>query len=339
MKLYGGIDLHSNGSVIVVKDQTGKEVSRKRLDNDPELVLRFLEPFRYDLSGVVVESTFNWYWLVDVLMDAGFRVHLANPAAMQQYAGLKYADDATDAAWLAEMLRLGILPEGYIYPREQRAVRDLLRKRSKLVRQRTQSILGILGLVSNHTGRRPKTNEVKRWTYDDADAVLPNEEVALSVRADLEVMHCLNDQIELLEERVRSQARLKPEYGVLLTMNGVGEILAMTIMYETGDIHRFSSAGKYASYCRRVDSKWMTNGKRKGSGNTRCGNKHLSWAFIEAATFAVRRNPIIQRFHQRKASKRKKKIIATAAVAHKLARACYHMLKKQEAFNVERAFA
>ena len=339
MGLYGGIDLHSNGSVIVVKDELGKEVSCKRLNNDPELVLRFLEPMRGELRGIVVESTFNWYWLVDALEDAGFKVHLANPAAMKQYEGLKYADDVTDAAWLAEMLRLGILPEGYIYPRDERPVRDLLRKRSKLVRQRTQSILGILGLISNHTGRRPKTNDVKRWTYDDVDALVSDEEVALSIRADLEVMHCLNDQLEQLERKVLSRARLKPEYKVLLTMNGVGEILAMTIMYETGDIHRFPKVGNYVSYCRRVDSKRMSNGKQKGSGNTRCGNKHLSWAFIEAATFAVRHNETIRRFHQRKAAKRKKKIIATGAVAHKLARACYHMLKKQEAFNVERAFA
>ena len=338
MSLYVGIDLHSTRSVIVMKDQAGAQVGCHGVANDLGLMLKLLEPHRHELHGIAVESTFNWYWLVDGLMDAGFKVHLANPAAMKQYEGLKYADDVTDAAWLAEMLRLGILPEGYIYPRQDRAVRDLLRKRSKLVRQRTQSILGILGLLSNHTGRRPRTNEVKRWTYDDVDAVAPNEEVALSVRADLEVMHCLNDQIELVEKAVLSRARLRPEYNVLLTTDGIGEILAMLIMYETGDIGRFASAGHYASYCRRVDSKWMTNGKRKGSGNTRCGNKYLSWAFIEAATIAVRHNPVIKRFHQRKAAKRKNKIVATGAVAHKLARACFHMLKKQEAFNVQRAF-
>lgn len=338
MPLYVGIDLHSNRSVMVAKDETGKRVWLHRVNNDLGVITRLLEPHRDELAGIAVESTFNWYWLVDGLMDAGMDVILANPAAMKQYEGLKYSDDVTDADWIAEMLRLGILPRGYIYPRHGRLVRDLLRKRSKLVRQRTQSVLGILGLISNHTGCRPKARALSGWTYDDIEEVF-DKELAMSIRADLEVMHCLNDQLEEVEEAVRARAKLKPEYEVLLTMPGVGEILAMTIMYETGDIHRFPSVGNYASYCRRVDSKRMTNGKRKGSGNTRCGNKYLAWAYIEAATFAVRYNPIIQRYHQRKTAKARKRIVATGAVAHKLARACYHMLKRREAFTVERAFS
>jgi transposase len=339
MRVYGGVDLHANRSVIVVKDEKGKRVFCKRVNNDLELIQQCLEPYRDSLVGVAVESTFNWYWLVDGLMDAGFKVHLANPAAMKQYQGLKYADDVSDADWIAEMLRLGILPEGYIYPKEDRAVRDLLRRRSRLVRQRTANIVSVLGIMSNNTGRRPKTNEVKAWTDADIDELFANEHLALATRANVEVIRCLTKQIETFEKAVLSRARLRSEYEVLLTINGVGEILALTIMYETGDIGRFSSVGNYASYCRLVDSKWMTDDKRKGSGNTRCGNAYLHWAFIEAAHFAVRFNPTIERFHQRKVAKRKKKMVATGAVAHKLARASYHMLKKQEGFNVESAFA
>ena len=131
MRLYCGIDLHSNNSYVVVHDEQDRVVYQRRLRNELELILGELAPFAEQLVGTVVESTFNWYWLVDGLMEAGYRVHLANPNAMRQYDGLKFADDRSDARWLAHMLRIGVLPEGYIYPREQRALRDLLRKRGR----------------------------------------------------------------------------------------------------------------------------------------------------------------------------------------------------------------
>jgi transposase len=132
MKLYGGIDLHSNNSVVALLDVDDQVVYRQRLANDAVVIVAALAPWREEIEGLVVESTYNWYWLVDALMDAGYRVHLANTAAIVQYSGLKYSDDDSDAAWLAKLLRLGLLPEGYIYPKEQRAVRDLLRRRSRL---------------------------------------------------------------------------------------------------------------------------------------------------------------------------------------------------------------
>jgi transposase len=141
MKLYGGIDLHSNNSVVVLLDEEDQVVYEKRLPNDLSYLLLELGPYRERIEGLVVESTFNWYWLVDGLMEAGYRMHLANTAAIQQYGGLKYTNDRSDARWLAHLLRLGLLPEGYIYPKEERAVRDLLRKRGQLVRQKVTQIL------------------------------------------------------------------------------------------------------------------------------------------------------------------------------------------------------
>jgi transposase len=131
MKLYGGIDLHSNNNVIALTDETDRMIYRKRLPNDVETVLAALAPYQDAITRLVVESTYNWYWLVDALMEAGYRVHLANTAAIVQYSGLKYSHDDTDAAWLANLLRLGLLPEGYIYPKAERAVRDLLRRRQR----------------------------------------------------------------------------------------------------------------------------------------------------------------------------------------------------------------
>ena len=136
MKLYGAIDLHSTNNVTVLIDEEDKIVYQKRLPNDLALILKDLSVYQPRVEGIVVESTYNWYWLVDGLMEQGYKVHLANTAAIQQYEGLKYSNDDSDARWLAHVLRLGILPQGYIYPKEERAVRDLLRKRSQLVQLR-----------------------------------------------------------------------------------------------------------------------------------------------------------------------------------------------------------
>jgi transposase len=132
--LYGGIDLHANNSVVVLLNEQDQVIYQRRFANHLPMILEQLSPYCSDLKGVVVESTYHWYWLVDGLMDAGYRGQLANPAAMQQYSGLKYTDDHADARWLAHVVRLGVLPEGYISPKAQRAVRAVLRKRAPLVR-------------------------------------------------------------------------------------------------------------------------------------------------------------------------------------------------------------
>ena len=138
-----GIDLHSNNSVVTVIDETDRVVAEKRLPNDLTKILAFLAPWQAELAGVVVESTYNWYWLVDGLQAAGLSVHLANTTAIKQYDGLKHSGDETDARYLAHLLRLGILPTGTILPPEVRTVRDLARKRMQLVRSRTSHLLAI----------------------------------------------------------------------------------------------------------------------------------------------------------------------------------------------------
>jgi transposase len=337
MALYAGIDLHSNNSMVVVQDGEDKVVGRRRLPNDLRTVSEWLEPYREDLAGVVVESTYNWYWLVDGLMDEGYRVHLANTVAIQQYDGLKYRDDDSDARWLATLLRLGKLPEGYIYPRTERAVRDLLRKRSQLVRQATMNVLSIQNLFARNRGKSISANHVKQLTPEAVDGVFEDPNVALAVKSALKVLNCLQEQIFALEEVVHGQVRLRKGYKRLLAVSGIGKILALTIMLETGDIGRFREVGNYVSYARLVGSSHLTNGKRKGSGNTKNGNAFLCWAFIEAANFAIRHNPTVRRYYQRKQS-RTKRIVALKAVAHKLARACYHMIKEDVAFDLTRAF-
>jgi transposase len=337
MKLYGAIDLHSTNNVTVLIDEQDKIVYQKRLPNDLAMIIKELSAYQSEMEGIVVESTYNWYWLVDGLMGEGYQVHLANTMAIQQYDGLKYTDDHWDARWLAHLLRLGVLPEGHIYPRAERPVRDLLRKRSQLVRQRTMNLLSIQNLLTRNTGTSMKANAVKDLHAQQIEELLPDRDLALAVKANLAMLSSATEQIERIERRVSDRVRLQPQFRYLKTVPGIGEILALTIMLETGDIGRFPTVGNYASYCRCVDSQRISNGKKKGQGNTKNGNKYLAWAYVEAANFAIRPNSAIKRYYQRKKAK-SKTVIAIKAVAHKLCRACYYIMREQVAFNITKAF-
>jgi transposase len=312
-------------------------VYRKRLPNDLALVLKELSVYQSELQGIVVESTYNWYWLVDGLMEQGYKVHLANTAAIQQYNGLKYTDDDSDARWLAHLLRLGVLPVGYIYPRADRPVRDLLRKRSQMVRQRTTNLLSIQNLMTRNTGSSLSAKQIKGLDVQQVDELLPEGDLALAVKANLAVMLSADEQSELLERTVIQRVQLRPQFRFVKTVPGIGEILALTIMLETGDIRRFPRVGNFASYCRCVDSRKISNRKKKGQGNTKNGNKYLAWAFVEAAHFATRYNSGIKSFYQRKKAKTKG-VVAIKAVAHKLCRACYYIMRDRVPFNVSKAF-
>lgn len=338
MKLYGGIDLHGNNNVIALLDEDDRPVFNKRLDNDIGAVLFALAPYRDDIVGLAVESTFNWYWLVDGLMENGYKVHLANPAAMQQYDGLKYGDDRTDSRWLAHMLRLGILPEGYIYPKEERPIRDLLRKRSQLVRYRTSNILSMNNLFSRNLGFSVPCKRIKHLEEQEIDELMGDENLSLAVKSNLLVMRCLERQIKKIEQVVKERAKLRPEFSKLLTVDGIGDILALTIALEVGDIRRFASVGDFSSYCRCVSSNRISNKKKKGEGNSKNGNKYLAWAFVEAAAFAIRFNDKARRFYQRKTAK-SKAVVARKALANKLARACYYIMRDNVPFDNERLFA
>lgn len=339
MTLYAAIDLHSNNNVLVIIDERDRIVCQRRLPNRLSDVLAELMPHRDQVEAVAVESTFNWYWLVDGLMEAGFAVKLVNTAAVKEYEGLKYASDEHDARHLAHLMRLGILPTGFIYPKEQRGVRDLLRKRAQLVRCRTAQILSIQNLVSRNTGERVSKGDIRKFDEEQIGRMSSGDDArALALRSNLAVMRCLDEQIRGIEKAVLPQARLQPAFEKALTVSGIGNILGLTIMYEAGSMDRFAEVGNFASYARCVSSSRWSNGKKKGEGNRKNGNKYLAWAFVEAAHFAIRYNERARRYFQRKKAKTNG-IIAIKAVAHKLARACYHVLKNQTPFEEARAFA
>jgi transposase len=320
-KVIAGIDLHGNNLLIGVINQDGKRLAHRKLDCELKQVEAFLRPFKGQLQSMAVESTFNWYWLVDGLQAHGYPIDLANPAQIEQYSGLKHADDKHDAFHLAELQRLDILPKAHIYDAELRPVRDLLRRRTNLVHQRTALMLSFKSLYSRTTGQVLPLAQLKQMTPKQAPGLY--EHPANQLIAQIQLEHICAREIPLYEK--------------LLTLPGVGKILAMTITMEVGDIARFKTDGDFASYCRAVDSRRMSNGKQKGQNNVKCGNKYLAWAFVEAANFAKRYDENCRRWYDRKQAKTST-VIATKALACKLAKAAWHIMAKQTDYDARRMF-
>jgi hypothetical protein len=210
MALYGGIDLHANNSVVVILNEQDPVIYQPRFANQLPTILEQLAPYHPDLKGVVVESTYTWYWLVDGLMEADDRVHVANPAAMQQYSGLQYTDDRSDARWLAHGLRLGVLPAGYIYPKAERAVRALWRKRAPWVRQHTAQILRVQHLMARTTGARFNPKRIIELTPSALQGMLPEAAHVLAITSSLAVVHCLRPQSNTLEKTVNQPLKPPP---------------------------------------------------------------------------------------------------------------------------------
>jgi transposase len=337
MKTYAGIDLHSSTNYTAVIDEHDRRVYGKRLPNTVDTIVSVLEPFKETLEGVVVESTYNWYWLVDGLQDNGYTVHLANPSAMKQYEGLKHTDDRWDAFWLAHLLRLHILPEGHIYPKEDRPVRDLLRRRLLFVKHRTAHILSLQSMITRNCGTQITCRAIKRLKPADARALFEHPHLVVAAQNTIQTIRFLKDRIESIEKEVKSVITLRKEFTCLLTIPGIGDILALTIMLEAGDITRFPQVGNYSSYCRCVRAERISNGKKKDDNNRKNGNKYLSWAYVEAANFAIRFSPHAQSFYQKKRAKTNG-IVAIKALSNKLARASYYLMRDQLSYDADKLF-
>ncbi|MBN2129477.1 MAG: IS110 family transposase [Sedimentisphaerales bacterium] len=336
--LYCGVDLHSNNAMYVITDRRDKQLFKQRLPNELPMILERLEPFRPRLKVVAVESTYNWYWLVDGLQDHGYPVVLAQPSKMDQYDGIKEADDLTDAAFLARLSRLNILPTGYIYPREGRPVRDLLRRRMLIVQQRTALKLSLQNMAMRQTGRSLGWRTLDNLSDADRTELLGDHDCLTFVtEQQVDLIERLSDTIKRFAEKILEHTQLKPTYACLLTMPGVGVILALTIMLETGDIGRFKRVGDYTSYCRCVRAMHTSNGKNKSKNNGKNGNAYLAWAFVEAVHHAIRACPQAKRFYDKKLAKRNG-ALATKALAAKWSKAAYYMMKRQEPFDLARVF-
>ncbi len=323
MKIMVGIDLHSNNALCGLMDETGRRLLHKKLP--------------CALAAIAIESTFNWYWLVDGLQDHGYHVVLANPAAMQPYSGKKHTDDVSDAYFLAELLRLDLLPVAHLPDRGIRPVRDLLRRRLLLVRQRTTLILSFKSLNERTLGERVPLGLVKTMTPAEAQARFTAPADQLLAGEQIALMDHHTAAITKLEEHILAVAGGWTSYQRLQELPGIGKILGLTIALETGDVRRFADAGNFASYCRCVRSVCQSNTKKKGENNRKCGNQYLAWAFVEAAHFACRHDARCRCFYDRK-TQQTHPVIATKALACKLAKAAWHVMAADAPYDATRVF-
>ena len=337
MKIMVGIDLHSNNVLCGLMDETGHRLIHKKLPCDLAAILQLLKPYRNRIATIAIESTFNWYWLVDGLQDHGYHVVLANPAAMQPYSGMKHTDDVSDAYFLTELLRLNLLPTGHLCDRQTRPVRDLLRRRLLLVHQRTTLILSFKSLNERTLGQRVPLARVKTMSVADAQARFTAPADQLLSGQQISLMGHLTEAIKKMEQHILAVAGEWTSYQRLQELPGIAKILGLTIALETGDAKRFADAGNFASYCRCAKSLRQSNNQKKGENNRKCGNKYLPWAFVEAAHFACRHDEQCRRFYDRK-KQQTNPVIATKALACKLAKAAWHVMAEDVPYDVTRVF-
>jgi transposase len=335
-RFYAGVDLHARTLFLAVLDHDGQTRFRRNLPAQPEPFLRAVAPFR---EGLVVgcECMHCWYWLADTCRDQEITFALGHAFGMKAVHASKTKGDRHDAEVIARLLKGGNFPLAYAYPRERRGLRDLLRARLRLVRQRAE----LYGHV--HTARRqanlpPVSGDVKYKskragiTADIADPL-----VRRRVEIDLALLEPLDTTIGRLETEIEdaAQEHYPTQLAVLQSTPGVGVVLSLTILLEIDTIDRFESRQQFCSYARLIGAVQESAGKRVGTGKSKAGNAWLKWAFSEAAVLSAQKDERIGAYLAKLAS-RLGKPKALSVLAHKLGRAFYHMLHTQEVFNVPR---
>jgi transposase len=335
-RFYAGVDLHARSLFLTVLDRDGQSRLARNLPAAAEPFLQAIGPFR---DGLVVgcECMHCWYWLADTCREHAIAFVLGHAWAMKAVHGSKTKCDRHDALAIARLLRGGNFPLAYAYPKQRRGLRDLLRTRLRLVRQRAE----LYGHV--HTARRqanlpPVSSAVKykgkraAITADVADPF-----VRRRVETHLALLEPLDTTIRRLEAEIEDAARehFPTELAVLRSTPGVGAVLSLTILLEIDTIDRFASRQQFCSYARLCGAVQTSDNKRVGVGNRQAGNAWLKWAFSEAAVLSAQKDERIGRYLDRLSS-RLGKPKALSALAHKLGRAFYHMLHTKEVFDVDR---
>ena len=333
MQFYCGIDLSARTSQVCVIDEDISVRVQEKAPNELHRITDLMEPYKGALR-TVVESTFNWYWLVDGLQEAGYEVCLAHPFGLYMITAAKVKTDRRDAFALAKLLKAGMIPEAYIYPKEHRPVRDLLRRRGRLVRLRAEEYGSLRMMLLRYGILEHSRDGIKRAIEQDIELWFKDRVIQLHARQELRRIWLYTEQIRHLEQVILHAAKDRPEYRLLILVPGIGDILALTILYETGDISRFQSARHFSSYCRVVPGVAQSGAiSRRGRGSKQ-GNHYLKWAFTQAATYAVRHAPKVRRSFDRHVRRHRGRG-AYNIIGHKLAQAVYHILRDGKEYREE----
>ena len=337
-EFYCGVDLHTRKMYLCVLDREGNKRLHRNMRAKPDDFLRAIKPFR-DEVVIGVECMFTWYWLADLCLDEGLDFILGHALYMKAIHGGKKKDDKIDSEKIARLMRGGTFPLSYVYPREMRATRDLLRRRTFLMRRRSE-LLTHVQLVNHQYNLDPFEKRLQSVCNRDVLDRFEQDSTRHNVEADLEMIGHYDKLLRRLELNVLRQAKLQdPQARFLLqTIPGVGNILSLVLLYELHTISRFASVGDFLSYARLVTPKHTSDGKVTGGGGAKIGNAHLKWAFSEIVPAMIRECDQAKQFIARK-EKKHGKSRAMTMLARKTARAVYQMLKRKEAFDAVKFFA
>jgi transposase len=333
---YCGIDLHARTMYRCILNQNGEIVLHRNMRAAPEPFLQAIAPYREDLV-VCVECIFTWYWLADLCTQEGIPFVLGHALYMKAIHGGKAKNDKIDAPKIAVLLRGGMLPRAYVYPADMRATRDLLRRRLHLVRHRAELLTHIQQTNSQYNLPEIAKKIAYKANRDGVAERFPDPAVQKSIEVDLALIghyEALLRDLELTIVTTAKQHDANTLY-LLQTVPGIGKILSLVLLYEIHDIARFPRVQDFVSYGRLVTCAKESAGKRYGTSGTKIGNAYLKWAFSEAAVLFLRNHPAGQKYLVRLENKHGKGKALTV-LAHKLARAVYHMLKRTTAFHMEK---
>jgi transposase len=335
-KFYGGIDLHARTMYLCILNQNGEIVLHRNMRAAPEPFLQAIAPYREDLV-VCVECIFTWYWLADLCTQEGIPFVLGHALYMKAIHGGKAKNDKIDAQKIAVLLRGGMLPQAYVYPADMRATRDLLRRRLHLVRHRAELLTHVQQTNSQYNLPEIGKKIAYKANRDGVAERFPDPAVQKSIEVDLALIGHYDALLRDLELAIVTTAKQHDANTLYLlqTVPGIGKILSLVLLYEMHDIARFPRVQDFVSYCRLVKCAKESAGKRYGTSGTKIGNAYLKWAFSEAAVLFLRNNPAGQKYLVRIENKHGKGKALTV-LAHKLARAVYHMLKRTTAFDMEK---
>ncbi len=338
-RYYCGIDLHARSMYLCVLNQDGEVVLHRNIPAQPEPFLAAISPYRDDIA-VAVECIFTWYWVADLCAREGITFILGHALYMKAIHGGKAKNDKIDSRKIAGLLRSGMIPQAYVYPARMRATRDLLRRRTYLVRRRADLLSHIQN--TNSQCNLPEFGRKIAYQVHRAGVVeqFADPCVRKSIELDLELIDLLDKQIWGLESYLLRTANRHDPNGLhlLRTVHGIGKVLSLVILYEIHDIRRFPRVQDFASYSRLVKCAKMSAGKKYGTSGSKIGNVHLKWAFSEAAVLFLRANPEGLKYKQR-LERKHGKAKALSILAHKLGRAVYYMLLREKAFDMNKFLA
>lgn len=334
-----GIDLHARSLYVCILDNTGQKLVHKNIKASPETLLTLITDYQDDLI-IGVECMFSWYWIADFCAEHGIEFVLGHALYMKAIHGGKAKNDRIDSEKIARLLKGGMFPVAYAYPREMRASRDLMRRRIKLVRERSELMAHIKNTLSQYNLPAHPENLRYEKHREPLRAAFPDTSVQRSIDLDLARIAFYDDQLGKLEWYLKKTAKaFDPKAVILLkSIQGVGDILSLVMLYEIHDITRFPRVQDFVSYCRLVKCQRESAGKLKGIGGARIGNPYLRWAFGEAAALFLRGNPNAQRWLEKK-TRQHNKAKALTILSHKLGRAVYFMLKRETLFDQGRFLA